>query len=327
MYKRLLDMYRELKEAGSISDFPNILGDVMHKELLRSFESVSGSAKLICKKGLLTDFRSHDRVMLHGFPNLNKIATGGKRVGEYKDNKLSDNKYSIQLDTEGLAFSIGRELIINDDKNALKQVPEMIGYSAARTVNEAIVNMIEGDHKTYDGSSLFAVAHANYGTTALSNTSAGKAAVQAAVNAIEKATDSVTGKKLGLKAKYLVTGIDLQFVAIELLKALNFLPVSTNGGGTYNGLVDARLIPVVIPEITSATAWYVIAEPTIMPVIEIGYLNGKETPDLLMRKPTMVNLAGGDDPFGYEFDDILYKVRFDYGLKLGYYQSIYRGKA
>lgn len=326
MYKRLLQSYHELKEAGSASDFPNILADVMYKELNKSYEAVSQEWRKICKIGRLSDFKSNTRVMLHGFGNLDKIVKAGVRVGEYKDKALSDSKYQIQLDTDGLAFTIGREVIINDDQNALLQIPQMLGYTSGRTLNENIVNMIEGDHKAYDGASLFALAHANYGNTSLANTTAGATAVKAAVNAIEKATDSVTGKKLGLKAKYLVTGIDLQFEAEELLKSMQFMPVSTNGGGTYNS-IQGRLTPVVLPDITSTTAWYVMADPTLYPTVEVAFLNGKETPDIMVRKPEMVSIAGGDDAYGYEFDDLKYKVRFDYALALAFYQGIYRGKA
>lgn len=326
MHKRLIDMYTELRESGSVSDFPNILGNVMYKELQKSFESVSSVWRNICQISRLSDFKPHDRVMLHGFGGLDKIVSGGVRVGNYKDRAIQDNKYSIQLDTDGAAFSIGRELIINDDQNALSQIPMMLGISAARHLNEGVVGLLEGDTLSADGNRLFSTNHANYGTTALANTAAGKAAVIAAITAIEKSTDIKTGKKLGLKAKYLVTGVDLQFEAIELLKSMNFIPVSTSGGGTVNGL-EGRLIPLVLPDITSATAWYVMAEPTLFPALEVGFLNGKQTPDIMVRKPEMVNLAGGDDMFGYEFDDLLYKVRYDFALKAAYHQGIYRGKA
>jgi hypothetical protein len=274
----------------------------------------------------MNDFRPHDRPMLHGFGSLDKIVKAGIRVGPYKDRPLDDSKYQIQLDTDGMVFSIPREVIINDDTNALNQVPTMLGIAAARTLNEGIVNLLEGDHLAANNARLFAAAHSNSGNTALANTVAAKTAVKTAVNAIEKATDSKTGKRIGLKAKYLVTGIDLQFEAIELLKSMQFIPISTEGGGMYNSLAN-RLTPVVLEDITSSTAWYVMAEPTLFPVLEVGFLNGKETPDLMIQKPTMAKMAGGDDPWGYEFDELKYKVRYDYAMRVAYHQGIYRGKA
>ena len=325
MHKRLIDMYSDLKESGSISDFPNILGNVMYKQLQKSFEAVSTTWRQVVSISRLADFKPHDRTMLHGFGGLDKIVKNGVRVGDYKDRAIQDSKYQIQLDTDGAAFSIGRETIINDDQNALSQVPSMLGLASARHLNEGITGLLAADSLSADGDRLFSVDHANYSNIALANTAAGKAAVIAAINKIEKSTDIKTGKRIGLKAKYLVTGIDLQFAAIELLKAMNFIPVTTTGGGTANGL-EGRLIPIVLPDLP-ASAWYVMAEPSLFPAIEVGFLNGKQTPDLLVRKPEMVNLAGGDDMFGYEFDDLLYKVRYDFALKVAYHQGIFRGKA
>ena len=326
MYKRLIDMYHTLREAGSVSDFPYLLGNTMYKSLMKNFEAVSSEWRKIVRIGNLNDFKSHDRVILHGAPNLNKIVKAGRRVGGYDDWQMKEDKYSIQLDTEGLQFTIGREVIINDDLDGLKAVPLFMGNAAGRTLNEGIVDLIEGDHLCYHGKTLFHADHSNRGSTTLANTVAGKAAVQAAINAIEKATDSSTGKKIGLKAKYIVTGIDLQFVVAELLKSVKFENVSTTGGSEFNSLAG-RLTQVVLPDISSATSWYVMADPVVYPTIEVGFLHGKQTPDMLMKKAEMVNLVGGDDPYGYEFDDITYKIRYDNGMKLGAYQGMYRGKA
>jgi hypothetical protein len=70
---------------------------------------------------------------------------------------------------------------------------------------------------------------------------------------------------------------------------------------------------IVDPFLTSTTAYYVIADPADVPIVDVGFLQGKQTPDLLVELPTMQNLAGGNDPFNYEFDTLHYKVRYDYG--------------
>jgi hypothetical protein len=67
-----------------------------------------------------------------------------------------------------------------------------------------------------------------------------------------------------------------------------------------------------------------MADPADCPVIETGFLDGKQTPDLLVKRINAVNLAGGDDEWGYEFDDIEFKIRWDYAVQLAMYQGIYR---
>ena len=321
MRKTLLDMYHDLRESGSTSDFPNLLGTSMYKVLLDKFKGVSSPWPQYCMVSALSDFKAHDRIIVSEAPDLLEI----EELGPYTDSKLAEYKYQLQAKTVGRMFSISRQTVINDDLGAMKRQPERFGRASARTLCKGIVNAIEGDHKTYDGASLFAVAHANYGNTALANTAAGAEAVANGILSVEKATDPDTGEIMGLRAKYLVVPVALKIIGGQLLMSATIQPVSTSGGGTINALAQLELL--VEPFLTSSTGWYVMASPEDCPVIDVGFLNGKETPDLLVKRADTINLAGGEDPYGYEFDDIWYKVRHDFGIALAYFQGIYRGKA
>lgn len=317
----LLEQYKGLKESGSVSDFPNLLANVMYKIMIAKFKGVSSPWREYTLKTNLSDFKTADRVVDAEAPDLLEVEDDG----EYSDSSLTFGKYTNQLITLGRTFSIGRNVIINDDLHAIQMQPSRFGKAAARTLVKRIVAGIENDGNTYDGKSMFHLDHANYGATALANTAAGMTAVQAGMTAIRKATDPNTGEKMGLEPKFLVVPPDLEGVGSQLINSTEILPVSTNGGGTLNTLRRLKLL--VEPFFTSTTGWYVMADPEDAPAIEVGFLNGKETPDLLMKKSDTVNLAGGDDPFGYEFDQIFYKVRYDAGVARALYQGIYRGKA
>lgn len=321
MRKTLLQMYHELKESGSTSDFPNLLANTMHKKLIDKFKGVNSPWKQYTVQGDLNDFRTADRVIIDEAPDLLLI----EEDGPYKDSKVSDNKYQIQLETRGRTFSIGRRAIINDDLNVLRKQPERFGRAAGRTLAKAIVTQIEGDGNTYDGKSMFHADHNNTGSTTLANSAAGIAAVSAGMTAIEKATDE-TGEKMGLSARYLLVGPDNEDAGLRLTQGQSFIPVTTVGGTQQVGKAT-RLTVLVEPFFTSTTGWYVLSDPIDAPCIEVGFLNGKETPDLLLKKADTINIAGGEDEWGYDFDELFYKVRHDWGLARGYYQGIYRGKA
>ena len=323
MRKTLLGMYHELKEAGSTSDFPLLLANTMHKKLSAKFKGVNSPWRQYTMSGDLNDFRAADRVIMDEAPDLLLVEEEGPYVGS----ELGENRYQIQLETRGRTFCIGRRAIINDDLNVLRKQPERFGRSAGRTLAKGIVNQIEGDGNTYDGKSMFHADHSNSGNTVLANSAAGIAAVSAAMTAIEKSTDE-TGEKMGLTARFLLVPPDLEDVALRIVQGQSFIPVTTAGGTQEVGQAT-RLTVLVDPFFASSntTQWYVVADPADAPVVEVGFLNGKETPDLLVKKADTVNVAGGDDEWGYEFDDIFYKVRHDWGLARGYYQGIYRGKA
>lgn len=323
MRKPLLSMYQDLKESGSTSDFPNILANVMYKVLLQKFKGVASPWKLYTTQSDLSDFKTADRDLMDEAPDLVEV----QENGEYKDSSIKDYKYQIQLGTFGRTFSIGRRAIINDDLQALKTIPEKFGRAAARTLIKQIVRMIEGDGLMYDGKSMFAANRTvlNYASTTLTNDAAGIAAVAAGMTAIGKQTDE-TGEKMGITAKYLVVPPDLEDTAMRIVNGTAFIPVSTSGGTNELGMVK-RLQVLVEPFLTSTTGWYVMADPADAPVVEVGFLNGKQTPDLLVLAPTAMNLAGGDDQWGFDFDELNYKVRHDWATQRAYYQGIYRGKA
>lgn len=327
--KTLLQMYHNLKESASTSDFPYLLSNVMYKKLIARFNTFPSNWKQFTLQGDLADFKTNDRIVLSEAPDPGKIL----EHGPYADFKISEDKYSIALDTWGNQFEVTRKMIINDDLNGMMRVSDLMGRAQARKMAKLILEPLKGGVNAYDGNPLFALrsgVEANYiANTALANTAAGMAAVQACMTKIRRAKDPHSGELMGLTPKILLTGSTLFPVAQQLIKSTQILPVSTSGGGMYNTI--ASLTPVeepLIDEILGTTWWAVLADPLDCPVIEVGFLNGKVTPDLLVKKAEMYRVnGGGDDQFGYEFDTITYKSRHDYAVALGMYQGICRGSS
>lgn len=322
----LLNQYYSLKESGSTSDWPLLLANVLHKLLLMKFVGVPSPWKSYTWQTELNDFKTANRVIVNESPDLLPVT----EQSPYKDSFMGDNGYGITLGTYGRTFSVGRQAIINDDLEALRRQPERFGRSASRTVAKYCVAAIEADGSSYDGKSLFGVHtggagpnNSNFGANyTLDNTANGIAAVSAAMTAVGKAKDE-TGEKMGLIPKYLLVPLDLEDAALRLTQGQSFIPVNTSGGTTVVGKA-ARLEPLVEPFFNSVTESYVMADPADCPVIEIGFLDGKQTPDLLVKRINAVNLAGGDDEWGYEFDDIEFKIRWDFAVQRAMYQGIFR---
>lgn len=323
MRKTLLQAYHELKEAHSTTDFPKLLANTMNKALLSKFKGVNSPWRDYTFKTPLSDFKKASRVVMSELADLTlKVENGPNRGVAQKE-----NGYDIQLKTFSSTLDVSRQTIINDDLRALLQTPERFGRAAARTIAKQVVAQIEGDNLAYDGSRLFLQAHGNSGNTALTNDAAGIAAVSAGMTVIEKSTDPDSGEKMGFTPKYLAVVPELEDTARRLTDGQAFVPVSTSGGTTVVGKVT-RLTVLVEPFFNSTTAWYIMADPMDAPVIEVGFLDGKETPDLLIKKADTISVAGGgEDRWGYEFDDMQFKARYDFALALAYYQGIYRGKA
>jgi len=322
MRKSMLKIYADLKESASTSDFPYLLGNSMHKDLLQAYKGFPSPWAMYCKKGNLSDFKTHDRVILSEAAD----PSGVEENGNYKSVSFRDYRYQLQAETWGSTFAVGRKAIINDDKDGIKQFPQKIGRSFVRKMVKNALALLKGQN-TYDGNALFATAHANFiAATALANTAAGAVAVAAACQKMKSMKDASSNELIGVTPKYLLTGATLGLIAKQLIHSAT-INAGTSGGGELNVLKNLIVIEEpLLDDAISSTFWAVVADPQDFPVIEIGFLDGKEDPDLLMKKAEMVSLAGGvEDPYGYEFDDITYKARHDWGMKLGLYQGIVRG--
>lgn len=309
---RLLDDYYELRESGSTSDFPNILGNLMYRSLIDWARTVPDVWRSYSAIGDASDFRPLTRIVGNEAEDLIQVLEDGN----YVDSRLGDAKYQVQLNTYGRGFSINRNVIINDDLGYIKQQPKRFGRSAARSIaNFVAVTLLEGNGACFDGVALFHTTHSNLGTGGGSAISS--ANIQTGISALNDQT--VLGVFHSVSPKWLLIPTQLQWTARQIL---NSAIIVATGGDTAGGVVtqlgnknvlDGALGIVIDPFLSSSTAWYVLADPSDVPVLDVIFLNGKQTPDLLIEKPSYMNLAGGDDPYEYEFDTLRYKVRYDYG--------------
>lgn len=309
MHKPLLQEYSTLRESGSSSDFPNILGNVMYRSLIDWARAVPDAWRAYSAIGDLNDFRPQTRIVGYEAEDLLLVDENGN----YVDSKLADAGYTIRLSTFGRGFSIGRQVIINDDLGYIRKQPQRFGRSAGRSIATFVAQtLLEGNLAAFDGTALFHTNHANIASGGGSTLTA--ANIQTGIVGLQKQT--VLGVFQTVMAKWLLVPPALQFTARQILNSSMIVAAGTAGTVTQIGnanVLQGILGIIVDPFLTSTTAWYVVADPSDVPIVDVGFLQGKQTPDLLVELPTMQNLAGGTDPFNYEFDTLHYKVRYDYG--------------
>jgi len=306
----LLQDYYGLRESGSTSDFPAILGNVMYRSLIEWAKSVPDAWRSYVATGDLADFRPATRVIGYEAEDLVDVGENGA----YLDSALADASYTVRLSTFGRSFSINRRVIINDDLGYIRKQPQRFGRAAGRSIATFVAQtLLEGNGNTFDSNPLFdAGTHSNAasgGGSAISSTN-----IQTGITGLQSQT--VLGVFHSVMAKWLLVPPALQWTARQILNSAIIVAAGTAGTVTQLGnvnVLNGALGLAIDPFLSSATGWYVLADPADVPILDVGFLNGKQTPDLLVERPTLQNIAGGDDPFELEFDTLNYKVRYDYG--------------
>lgn len=323
-YKKngLQHTFLKLKEAGAPGDFPQVMANVAHKSLLKGFTATETPWKLYAKTGSISDFKIQTRTFMGEFSAWLK-----KEPGEgYKAGKISDYKYTIALGTYGRSFALLRETVINDDLGAFTDVPTRIGRSGGLTLGEQVANVLESNPNAYDGSPLFGTRKsvANFSHSApLTADATGIGYLQAGIIAIKNAKDPQTGRKLGLRATYLIVPAELELIAQWLVTGVG-LTGSTSAVANIPDSIK-RLKVIVDHNLTFTTRWYLCADPADMPFMEVGFLNGQMDPEVFVKSSNSIRVGGGTDDFGYDYDDIEMKGRLDWGIAPAFAEGIFGG--
>lgn len=273
------------------SDFGQILLDVAHKSLLQGWESAEETFERWTMKGTLTDFKIAHRVGLEAFPNLRQIRPGA----EYKYATLGDRGEQIALATYGELFNIDRQTIINDDMQALTEVPMLMGEAAKATIGDLVYGVLTNGYKMRDGKELFHADHKNLITGTTTTDIAG----------LDKARQLMRSQKSGDRHLNIRPGFVLVPTALETSTNQAVKSASVKGADANSGVINpiqnfAEVIPEPRLDDAATLDWYQTAARG-RDTIEVAYLNGVETPYIEQQQ-------------GFNVDGVATKVRIDAGV-------------
>lgn len=265
---------RGIEAAFSTIDIGGILSNVANKFLLEGFYSVERTWRNICAVRNVSDFKTVTSYRLIGNDQYELVAPGG----ELRHGTLGNEQYTNKADTYGLMLSIDRRDIINDDLGAITTVPRKLGRGSGLKINDVFWATF------LSNSDFFKVANTNYlagADTALSIDGLTKAEV-----AFMDQTDSA-GKPIGIMPAIALVPTALSAIGSQLYKSLELrdttastkFPVANPHQGKFRVEVSRYLANAQYTG-HSAKAWHLLAEPTDLPVIEVAFLNGQESPTI-----------------------------------------------
>lgn len=262
-------------EAGfSAIDIGGILSNVANKFLLEGFFSVERAWRSVTAVRNVSDFKTVTSYRLVGKDQYELVAPGG----ELKHGTLGEESYTNKADTYGLMLSIDRRDIINDDLGAITAVPRKLGRGSGLKINDVFWTTF------LNNAPFFTAGNNNYITgadTALSIDGLTKAEVTF--------MDQVDGdgKPIGVMPAVLLVPTALSAIGTQLFKSVELrdttastkYPVSNPHQGKFRVEVSRYLGNAVYGG-SSTKAWYLLADPSDLPVIEVAFLNGQESPTI-----------------------------------------------
>jgi hypothetical protein len=283
-----------LQAAFSTRDIANVLSNLANKFILEGYGTVEETWKTIAAIRSVVDFKVHTGSRLIMTNLLQAMGPGG----EISHGSLSDETRTVQADTKALMLGVTRKDLINDDLNALSDLPRRLGFAAARTFNIdfwAVLNAASGE---------FTNARGNTTTGALTITTLSEA---------ERLFMSLTdadGNSIGMDATVLLTGSTAATPARELFVSTN-LTSDASARKVQSNIYVGKFTPA-ISKYATAAPWFLVSSPLSMPLMQTAFLNGRQEP--------YVETSDAD----FNTLGIQLRCYFDYGVAFGEYRGSVR---
>jgi hypothetical protein len=258
----------------STFSLPNILGNVANKYLRAGFMGVDSAWSRIAAKRSVNNFQTVTGVSLNGATIYRTLAPGG----EIKHATLSETTYTNRASTYAIMIGINRESLVNDDAGVFSRLSQDIGRGAGLKINDLFWTAF------LNNSSFFTSGNGNVSTGA---GSALGTADGAAINAAEVKFVNQTGADgypIAAMPKILLAPPTLANTARRWMGSQGFAISGTAGLGDTN-IYAGRYSIETSPYMENSTytgystaAWYLLADPNDIPVIEGVALNGRWEP-------------------------------------------------
>jgi hypothetical protein len=314
-----------LKEAESTSDFPTLFGTVLERSLLAKYNIAKPDWREYMKVGTQNDFRVANLLKTYGLQgNMPEV----KERGEYKEQAMGDGKFSNRLKKYGKAFGLSWETMINDDLGAFADVSDRLNNAALRTEFFQATSLMAAS--TGPNATLFQVggahpidggAFTNKGTLTLNGVT-GADNLGSTITAMRKQYDE-DGEPIMIERFHLVVPPDMQLQALKVLSSAALIAVGVgNAAASQTSENIIAKLPItlhvnpylpLIDTTHGTTTWYVFADPkTDGAAIQMNFLRGHETPELVQKMSDKISLGGAAvSPLEGDFDSdsMIWRVR------------------
>ena len=217
--------------------------------------------------------------------------------GEIKSGSIGESAEKYQLATYAKIIGINRQVIINDDLEAFTRIPLLFGRAAADLESDVVYSVITTNAAMSDTVALFHGTHGNLGSAAAPSVTS----LSEARKLMRLQSGLQTGKNkqiLNIEGKFFLFPAAIETTSQQVLAPI--IAAQSSNTNPFQG----AYIPICEPRLdaSSATAWYLIADPAQIDTIELAYLQDQRG-------------VYTETEQGFEVDGLRIKARLDVAAK------------
>lgn len=300
-------------ESVDTATWAQVLGDSITRRTVAEYrtESLQTWRRIVSSIVPLGDFRTQRITRLGGYGAVLPVVPQGAPY----QNLVSppDEEVTYAPEKRGGLEDLTWETIRNDDMRAVQSIPKSLGRTDAHTLYRLVFDLLSTNPAIYDSVALFAAGHAN------TDSSAALAEATLDAGRLKMRSQAAYGNALeilNLIPQTLLVPAALEATAFRLTQPR---AVPSSGLATDIANLHASLVPLVVPYWTDTNDWFLVADPSMAPTIEVGFLDGRQDPEIFVQSDPTVGSV-------FTADKITYKIRHVYGVAVLDYRSFYRGQ-
>ena len=307
-FRGQFDPERVTLANADTSTMANITADVLNKVLLQAYNRRERWWEPIVANRDLNSLHDMKMIRVYGFSALSTVGEGAP----YTEKTWDDLQETASVVKKGNYIGITLEMLMADDVQAVRAVPELLGSAAYNTVADAVAAVFTSNSGAgptmADGTSLFHATRGNLGSAALAS-----ASFDAAQLAIMSQTEPGSLRKLGVPGRFLLVPVQLRSTAM-VIRNSQYQPGSSNNDVNpwYQGF---EVVPV--PAWSDANDWAVATDPNQAEHIVLGWLQGR-------REPEIFAATDAQSAAMFTNDEMRLKVRFFICCGVADYRGLYK---
>lgn len=282
------------------SDFPLALGETTGRELRAAYAQAGPALRRAARKTTARDFRAKSLIKLSSAPTLLPV----NEAGEFTSGTMAEAKEGYSVSTFGRIIGLSRQILVNDDLGAFRDLARPMGQAAAAFEEKFLADLLttaSGAGPTMQDS--VALFHASHGNLAASGAAITINSLSAARVAMRR-QKGLAAEVISIEPRFLIVSPEKETEAEQILSAIAAAKqTDVNPLRTLELIVDPRL-PV-------GNAWYIAADPAAFDGLEYAHLEGAEGPQIVTEN-------------GFDVDGVRVRVRLDFGAGFADWRGWYR---
>ncbi|MHC1726504.1 MAG: ChaB family protein [Syntrophobacteraceae bacterium] len=308
----------DLRAAQDITSltFGFVMGNTLARRLVKDYMLLDyGENMLISISKAVKDFKTQEAVLVGYFGDLSTVDPEAADYAEIAP--VTDEEATYAILQRGNILTITRKAIINDDLSVIQRLVSRLGRAARRTHAKYVWNFFINNTNCSDGTAWFTAPHANLGALALSITTA-LAAYTALAGMTEKDSGELIGHMTDGVQPTLVYPIGLMPTAESIVNDEYYFTandLTTKTRNPLRGKIKGRYVPIM----TDTNDWGLLLPPAVVDMVEMGYLNGRQEPEMFLADSPQAEQV-------FVADKLRYKIRHEYAGTVIDYRSGYKAE-